>query len=506
MVGVHMVGARMGELIGEAQLIVNWEAFPEEVAQLVHAHPTQNEAMGEAHLALAGKPLHVHAEPVRGTLTRAPSSTGRARSDEGDRRQMSESVQMPALGESVTEGTVTRWLKQDGEHVDVDEPLLEVSTDKVDTEIPSPVAGVLQEILVSEDETVAVGPTLAMIGDGATGATGTARRPRRTSTAAARPPRRPHRAVRRPGQAESTVPTPDVDAPPVQPSSTEVEEPAERPHPSAQPAGDGERVQMPALGESVTEGTVTRWLKHEGDSVEVDEPLLEVSTDKVDTEIPSPVAGVLRSDPRRGGRDRRRGRRPRRDRRPAAVGPAPRRRRSAAAGRRRAGTRPGTAAAPPAPPAPPEPAARRPPRPRRSPDERTTSELPRPGAAAASAAAGSGGAAGGGRQPRRSRPRRPAADRPQSQRRRTAGRRSTYVTPLVRKLAAEHGVDLADAHRHRRRRPHPQAGRARRRREGGQAAAAGRTGRRAGPAGRRGAGRRRPPQPSQRAARHAPRR
>src|SRR5690349_24187143 len=82
---------------------------------------------------------------------------------------MSDSVQMPALGESVTEGTVTRWLKQVGEHVDVDEPLLEVSTDKVDTEIPSPVAGVIQEILVSEDETVAVGTALARIGDGSGG-------------------------------------------------------------------------------------------------------------------------------------------------------------------------------------------------------------------------------------------------------------------------------------------------------------------------------------------------
>src|SRR5215211_1744683 len=85
---------------------------------------------------------------------------------------MSDSVQMPALGESVTEGTVTRWLKQVGEHVDVDEPLLEVSTDKVDTEIPSPVAGVLQEILVSEDETVAVGTALARIGDGASDGSG----------------------------------------------------------------------------------------------------------------------------------------------------------------------------------------------------------------------------------------------------------------------------------------------------------------------------------------------
>jgi len=79
---------------------------------------------------------------------------------------MSESVNLPALGESVTEGTVTRWLKNVGDRVEVDEPLLEVSTDKVDTEIPSPVAGVIEEILVAEDETVEVGTALVRIGDG----------------------------------------------------------------------------------------------------------------------------------------------------------------------------------------------------------------------------------------------------------------------------------------------------------------------------------------------------
>src|SRR5689334_308579 len=183
---------------------------------------------------------------------------------------MSDSVQMPALGESVTEGTVTRWLKQVGEHVDVDEPLLEVSTDKVDTEIPSPVAGVIQEILVSEDETVAVGTALARIGDGSGGSGGAGGGDAEQAPAQEAQPRTEPAADQ--VQAESTVPTPDVDAPPVRPSSTEVEEPAERPQPTAQPAGDGQRVQMPALGESVTEGTVTRWLKHEGDTVEVDEP------------------------------------------------------------------------------------------------------------------------------------------------------------------------------------------------------------------------------------------
>ena len=171
---------------------------------------------------------------------------------------MSERVTMPALGESVTEGTVTRWLKNVGDPVAIDEPLLEVSTDKVDTEIPSPVAGTLQEILVAEDETVPVGTDLAVIGDGA-----------------------PAPA------AQETVSPPAAEAP-VAEAPAEVPAPA----PGAEIAG-GTTVTMPALGESVTEGTVTRWLKAEGDQIEVDEPLLEVSTDKVDTEIPSPVAGTV---------------------------------------------------------------------------------------------------------------------------------------------------------------------------------------------------------------------
>src|SRR4051812_45997017 len=130
---------------------------------------------------------------------------------------MSDSVQMPALGESVTEGTVTRWLKQVGEHVDVDEPLLEVSTDKVDTEIPSPVSGVLQQILVSEDETVAVGTSLAVIGDGSANGQGGA--PAQHQSTQTEPARTEPSADR--VQAESTVPRPQVDVPPVRPSSTE---------------------------------------------------------------------------------------------------------------------------------------------------------------------------------------------------------------------------------------------------------------------------------------------
>ena len=178
---------------------------------------------------------------------------------------MTFSVTMPALGESVSEGTVTRWLKAEGDHVNVDEPLLEVSTDKVDTEIPSPVAGTLQKIVVQVDQTVPVGAELAIIADGAA-----------TPAPVAAAP-----------VASPVVPTPapaPVAAAPVTPP----------PAPAAPAStGAGTVITMPALGESVSEGTVTRWLKNVGDSVAADEALLEVSTDKVDTEIPSPVAGTL---------------------------------------------------------------------------------------------------------------------------------------------------------------------------------------------------------------------
>ncbi|MEW1626322.1 2-oxoglutarate dehydrogenase, E2 component, dihydrolipoamide succinyltransferase [Streptomyces sp. NPDC089173] len=190
---------------------------------------------------------------------------------------MSVSVTLPALGESVTEGTVTRWLKAEGERVEADEPLLEVSTDKVDTEIPAPASGVLSSIKVAEDETVEVGAELAVIDDG--------------SGAPAQD--------EAPAEAESTepaaTPAPAAEEAPTAPS-TETEAPAEAPTAEAATGGssaEGTDVTLPALGESVTEGTVTRWLKEVGEEVAEDEPLLEVSTDKVDTEIPAPVAGVL---------------------------------------------------------------------------------------------------------------------------------------------------------------------------------------------------------------------
>ncbi|CAN2239453.1 2-oxoglutarate dehydrogenase, E2 component, dihydrolipoamide succinyltransferase [Candidatus Planktophila dulcis] len=181
---------------------------------------------------------------------------------------MSFSVTMPALGESVSEGTVTRWLKNEGDMVAVDEPLLEVSTDKVDTEIPSPVAGILTKIVVGVDQTVAVGAELAVIADSA-GASAPA-----PVAAPAAPVASPVVAA---PVAAPVAPTPPPAAPVAAPASS----------------GGGTVITMPALGESVSEGTVTRWLKNVGDSIAVDEALLEVSTDKVDTEIPSPVAGTL---------------------------------------------------------------------------------------------------------------------------------------------------------------------------------------------------------------------
>ena len=180
---------------------------------------------------------------------------------------MATDVLMPALGESVTEGTVTTWLKSVGDTVDVDEPIVEVSTDKVDSEVPSPVAGVLLQIVVPEDETVEVGTVIARIGDAS------------EAPATAAPEAAP----------ASTAPAPVVPAAPAAPA------PAPAAPAPAGPAGgvEGTEVLMPALGESVTEGTVTTWLKAVGDPVEADEPLLEVSTDKVDSEVPSPVSGFL---------------------------------------------------------------------------------------------------------------------------------------------------------------------------------------------------------------------
>ena len=207
---------------------------------------------------------------------------------------MSDSVRMPALGESVTEGTVTRWLKQVGDTVAVDEPLLEVSTDKVDTEIPSPVAGTLLEILVAEDDTVEVGAELARIGSpdegGQAGASDGGAQAAQESAPAAEPAEQPAEAAPA-GEAEQQAAQVPAEVSEPEPAASPA--PQEAAPSAPQTGGASEDVRMPALGESVTEGTVTRWLKAVGDNVAVDEPLLEVSTDKVDTEIPSPVAGTL---------------------------------------------------------------------------------------------------------------------------------------------------------------------------------------------------------------------
>lgn len=184
---------------------------------------------------------------------------------------MTFSVTMPALGESVTEGTVTRWLKNEGDMVAMDEPLLEVSTDKVDTEIPSPVAGILQRIVVQVDSTVAVGAELAVI-----------------ATDASAPVHVQAEEKISVAPVVQTVVAPQEAVVPAEPVVQASALPSSSPSTSA-----GVVVTMPALGESVTEGTVTRWLKNVGDSVAVDEALLEVSTDKVDTEIPSPAAGTI---------------------------------------------------------------------------------------------------------------------------------------------------------------------------------------------------------------------
>ena len=288
---------------------------------------------------------------------------------------MSDSVTMPALGESVTEGTVTRWLKQVGDTVAVDEPLVEISTDKVDTEIPSPFAGVLEQILVQEDETVQVGAVLAVIGSGQPGAPVEAAP---AETAPAEPVA--EQAAEQPAAAVEPAPTP------VAPAEAAPEAPAATGSPV------GAEVTLPALGESVTEGTVTRWLKAVGDAVEVDEPLLEISTDKVDTEIPSPFAGTLLEI--RVQEDE-----------TVSVGAV-----LAVIG---SGAAPAPQAAAPAAPveAAPEPA----PAPQPAPVEATPAPVAAPVAAPVTA--------------------QQAAPAPAAS--------GTYLTPLVRKLAAEKGVDVS---------------------------------------------------------------
>ncbi|MER5840710.1 2-oxoglutarate dehydrogenase, E2 component, dihydrolipoamide succinyltransferase [Streptomyces prasinus] len=321
---------------------------------------------------------------------------------------MAVSVTLPALGESVTEGTVTRWLKAEGERVEADEPLLEVSTDKVDTEIPAPAAGVLSSIKVAEDETVEVGAELALIDDG-TDAPAEAPAP-----AAEQPAEQPEPAA--------PAPEPAAAAP-----STEQSAPAPAPTADAAAGGgsaEGTDVVLPALGESVTEGTVTRWLKSVGDSVEADEPLLEVSTDKVDTEIPAPTSGVLLEIT--VGEDE-----------TAEVGA-----KLAVIGA--PGAAPAAAEQAPAAPAQPEPTPEPEPAPAPQP-EPTPAPAPAPVPQQAAPAPAPAPAPQAAPAPQ------PAAPAPAPQQAAPAPApaaaqatdEGAYVTPLVRKLAAEHGVDLS---------------------------------------------------------------
>jgi 2-oxoglutarate dehydrogenase E2 component (dihydrolipoamide succinyltransferase) len=181
---------------------------------------------------------------------------------------------MPQMGESITEGTITKWLKKPGDTVQRDEPLFEISTDKVDAEIPSPEAGTLKEIKVGEGTTVTINTVVAVI---ESGAAGSAPAPAKAETASA--------------AAADTV-TPAAEAAPAatQGNPAAADSVAA---PSAADAGGGTDVLMPQMGESITEGTITKWLKKVGDTVQRDEPIFEISTDKVDAEIPSPAAGTL---------------------------------------------------------------------------------------------------------------------------------------------------------------------------------------------------------------------
>ncbi|MFE2233178.1 2-oxoglutarate dehydrogenase, E2 component, dihydrolipoamide succinyltransferase [Streptomyces sp. NPDC059442] len=304
---------------------------------------------------------------------------------------MSVSVTLPALGESVTEGTVTRWLKAEGERVEADEPLLEVSTDKVDTEIPAPASGILASIKVAEDETVEVGAELAIIDDGS------------GAPAAAEAP-----------AAESAAPAPAAEAPAPAPAAEAPAAPAPAAEAPAAPAAGGASgtdVVLPALGESVTEGTVTRWLKSVGDSVEADEPLLEVSTDKVDTEIPAPTSGVLleivvaEDETAEVGAKL------------AVIGAA--------------GAAPAAAPAPAAPAAPapaaPAPAPAAPAAPAPAPAPAPAAPVAAPAAPAAAPAPAPA----------------PVTPAPAAAPAVQPADDGAYVTPLVRKLATENGVDLA---------------------------------------------------------------
>jgi len=191
---------------------------------------------------------------------------------------MSVEVVMPQMGESITEGTVSKWLKKVGDKIEKDEAILEISTDKVDAEVPSPGAGTLLEIRHNEGDTVEVGTVLAVIGaEGENAAPGPVTEvPSQVETPAAAP------------AAAEAAPEPP------QPANLTAAAGGAAAAPASTPTSrSATEVVMPQMGESITEGTVSKWLKAVGERIEKDEPLLEISTDKVDAEVPSPAAGTL---------------------------------------------------------------------------------------------------------------------------------------------------------------------------------------------------------------------
>ena len=194
---------------------------------------------------------------------------------------MSFEVVMPQMGESITEGTVSKWLKNVGDRVEKDEAILEISTDKVDAEVPSPGAGVLLEIRTAEGETVEVGSVVALVGE-------------EGSVAAAAPASQASAEVTAESpQVENDAPAAAEPARPQEAASVEQKDTPKTESGTQSPGGDATEIVMPQMGESITEGTVSKWLKAVGDTVEKDEALLEISTDKVDAEVPSPTAGTL---------------------------------------------------------------------------------------------------------------------------------------------------------------------------------------------------------------------
>jgi len=208
---------------------------------------------------------------------------------------MSVEVVMPQMGESITEGTVSKWLKQVGDHVEKDEAVLEISTDKVDAEVPSPGEGTLLEIRYQEGDTVEVGTVLAVIGaegEQSTAAPEQAKAgtPTNPLAEAGQPAEEPNKAATQKAETQSQRATAGS-------QSASAETSVQNADSQAEPAQAGSQnataVIMPQMGESITEGTVSKWLKSVGDSIEKDEALLEISTDKVDAEVPSPAAGKL---------------------------------------------------------------------------------------------------------------------------------------------------------------------------------------------------------------------